>query len=357
MKVIHFIAGIDKQEGGTAEYIRLIGSELKNHIEIIVATGISDNPIEITGVKIKFFKTSVLRWFSMLKEFRIFLLNEKPDIVHINGIWSPQNWGFQRTAQELGIKVILSPHGMLEPWIMADKPWKKKVGLILYQSNALKKADCLHVTGKMEEVNVKALGFNNPIYIIPNGIDLSDVKEIKINYGTRKMVFLSRIHPKKGIELLLEAWRNTNTSGWTLEIAGNGNKDYLNKVIQSAKDLKDVSFVGAKYGEEKWNFLRSADIMILPTHSENFGIVIAEALAVGVPVITTRGTPWEDLETHQCGWWISLSVLNLKKTLTKVIHLSIEELKYMGTNGRKLVEEKYEIKHITKEIIELYKKF
>jgi glycosyltransferase involved in cell wall biosynthesis len=356
MKVIHFIAGIDRKEGGTAEYIRLVGSELNNHIEIIVATGISCNPIEINGVKIKFFNTSVLRWFSMLEEFHEFLLFEKPDIVHINGIWSPQNWGFQKKAQELFIKVILSPHGMLEPWIMADKSWKKKFGLILYQRKALKRAECLHVTGEIEEFNVKALGFNNRMHIIPNGIDLNDVKEIKINYGTQKMVFLSRIHPKKGIELLLEAWRNTNTFGWTLEIAGNGNKDYIDKLIQSAKDLKDVRFVGAKYGEEKWNFLRSADIMILPTHSENFGIVIAEALAVGVPVITTKGTPWEDLETYQCGWWISLSVLNLEKTFTKVIHLSINELKYMGTNGRKLVKEKYEIKHITKEIIELYKK-
>lgn len=356
MKVIHFIAGIDKKEGGTAEYMRLLGSELKNHIEIIVATGISSNPIEIKGVKIKFFKTSVLRWFTMLKEFRIFLVNEKPDIVHINGIWSPQNWAFQKVAQELGIKVILSPHGMLEPWIMANNPWKKKLGLFLYQKKAIQKVDCLHATAQMEEVNIKALGFKKPIYIIPNGIDLSDVKEIKVNYGTRKMVFISRIHPKKGIELLLEAWRNSNTAGWTLEIAGNGNENYIEKLIQSANDLKNVSFVGAKYGEAKWDFLRSADVMILPTHSENFGIVVAEALAVGVPVITTQGTPWEDLEIHQCGWWIDLSISNLEKIIAKVTNKSVDELENMGGNGRKVVAEKYEIKVVTSEIIKLYQK-
>jgi glycosyltransferase involved in cell wall biosynthesis len=356
MKVIHFIAGIDKKEGGTAEYMRLLGSELKNHIEIIVATGISSNPIEIKGVKIKFFKTSVLRWFTMLKEFRIFLVNEKPDIVHINGIWSPQNWAFQKVAQELGIKVILSPHGMLEPWILANNPWKKKLGLFLYQKKAIQKVNCLHATAQMEEVNIKALGFKKPIYIIPNGIDLSDVKEIKVNYGTRKMVFISRIHPKKGIELLLEAWRNSNTAGWTLEIAGNGNENYVEKLIQSANDLKNVSFVGAKYGEAKWDFLRSADVMILPTHSENFGIVVAEALAVGVPVITTQGTPWKDLEIHRCGWWINLSVSNLEKIIAKATSKSVDELEKMGGNGRKLVAEKYEIKVVTSEIIKLYLK-
>ena len=356
MKVIHFIAGIDKKEGGTAEYMRLLGSELKNHVEIVVATGISANPITIAGVKIKFFKTNVLRWFSMLKEFKLFLQAENPDIVHINGVWSPQNWGFQKVAQELGIKVILSPHGMLEPWILAQNPWKKKLGLFLYQKKAIQKALCLHATAQMESDNIRTLGFKTPIYIIPNGIDLIDIKKVKEYYGTQKMVFLSRIHPKKGIEILLEAWRDCSTDGWMLEIAGNGDKNYIEKLIQSAQDLKNVNFVGAKYGEDKWDFLRSADVMVLPTHSENFGIVVAEALALGVPVITTQGTPWEDLEINQCGWWINLSVINLQKTIEKATHTSANTLENMGIQGRKLVAEKYEIKVVTNQIIELYQK-
>src|SRR6187551_909382 len=112
MMVIHFIAGIDKTEGGTTEYMRLLSTELRKHTDLIVATGISNNPIEIAGVKIKFFNTNILRWFAMLNEFHLFLNSEKPDIVHINGIWSPQNWGFQKKAQALGIKVVVSPHGM-----------------------------------------------------------------------------------------------------------------------------------------------------------------------------------------------------------------------------------------------------
>lgn len=356
MKVIHFIAGIDKTEGGTTEYIRLLSSELKNHIELIVATGISEHPIVIYGVTIKFFKTSVLRWFPMIKEFSVFLEKEKPNLVHINGIWSPQNWGFQKAAQKLGIKVIVSPHGMLEPWIMAHNPLKKKIALLLYQKKAIQRSVYLHATAQMEAKNIQAFGFTKPICIIPNGIDLKDVKEIKKEYGTRKMVFLSRIHPKKGIELLLEAWRNSNTNGWILEIAGNGDENYIVDLNQSAQDLQNVHFVGAKYGEAKWNFLRSADVMVLPTHSENFGIVVAEALAVGVPVITTQDTPWEDLEIHQCGWWINLSVSNLEKTISKVTQTSPEVLRIMGNHGRTLVSEKYEIKAVTHKIIDLYQK-
>lgn len=356
MKIIHFIAGIDKKEGGTSEYMRLLGSELKKSIEIIVATGVSSNPIEIPDVKIKFFETSISKWFSMLKEFKLFLFIEKPDIVHINGIWSPQNWGFQKVAQELGIKVIISPHGMLEPWILAQNPWKKKLGLFLYQKKAIQQALCLHATAQMEADNIRALGFKNPISIISNGIDLSDVKQTKIHYGTKKMIFISRIHPKKGIELLLEVWRNSNTEDWTLEIAGNGDENYIASLIKSAQDLQNVNFVGPQYGEDKWAFIRSADVMILPTYSENFGIVVAEALAVGVPVITTHGTPWEDLETYKCGWWINLSVSNLERTITKVIEMSPSVLEQMGCQGRKLVIEKYEIKAVTNNIIALYKK-
>ena len=169
------------------------------------------------------------------------------------------------------------------------------------------------------------------------------------------MVFLSRIHPKKGIELLLEAWRNSDTKGWTLEIAGNGDEKYISSLSDSAQDLKNVNFVGGKFAEDKWNFLRSADVMVLPTYSENFGIVVAEALAVGVPVITTEGTPWEDLKMYQCGWWINLSVISLKSTLQKVFNTPIHRLEIMGNNGRNLVKEKYDIQAVGCKMVELYK--
>ncbi|WP_264565358.1 glycosyltransferase [Flavobacterium sp. N3904] len=354
MRVIHYIASIDKSGGGTTEYMRLLSKALKDETSLSIATGISKDPITIDGVSIKFFNSSVLRWFSSSKEFYTFLENEKPDIVHINGIWSPQNWGFQKAAQKLGIKVIVSPHGMLEPWILAHNSFKKKIALFLYQKKAIERSVCLHATAQMEAENIQALGFNNPITIIPNGVDLSELNGGKINYGTRKMVFLSRIHPKKGIEILLEAWRNCHTTGWTLEIAGIGDENYMETLKQSAQNLNNVHFVGAKYGRDKWEFLRSADVMVLPTHSENFGIVVAEALAVGVPVLTTQGTPWQDLEEYQCGWWIELSVINLENALVKAFNVPTKLLETMGKNGRKLIEDKYDITVIGKKMVELY---
>ncbi|GIZ10044.1 glycosyltransferase [Flavobacterium sp. UMI-01] len=356
MKVIHFIAHIDKSEGGTAEYMRLLSSALKNHVELIIATGFSPHPVEIKGVRVHFFNTKIVRWFFNTKEFSLFLKKEKPNLVHINGVWNPQNWAFQKAAQNLGIKVIVSPHGMLEPWIMKNNPVKKKIALFLYQRKALMQSQYLHATAQMEADNIQTLGFKNPISIIPNGIDLQEVLETKTQYGSRKMVFISRIHPKKGIELLLEAWSKCNTNGWLLEIAGNGEDKYVAQLNESALGIKNVHFVGAKYGEAKWKFLKSADVMVLPTHSENFGIVVAEALALGIPVITTQGTPWNDLETYQCGWWIPLSVANLEKTIAKAINTPAEQLQIMGERGRQLVAEKYEIKVTTNQLLQLYQK-
>jgi len=356
MKVIHFIAGIDKTGGGTSEYMRLLGLALAKNIKLIIACGSSENPVAIKGVRVEFFNTKIISWFAMCKAFKIFLKAEKPDLVHINGIWSPQNWGFQKAAQALGIKVVLTPHGMLEPWILDRNPLKKKIALFLYQHKAVARANYLHATAKMEQDNIQALGFKNPISIIPNGVDLSEVKKVKTNYGTRKIVFLSRIHPKKGIELLLQAWRDIDTTHWTLEIAGNGEAAYIETLAQSAQDLKNVQFVGPQFGEDKWDFLRSADVMVLPTYSENFGIVVAEALAVGVPVITTEGAPWEDLNSTNCGWWIQIGVQSLKKTLEKVIECSPTQIKEMGDNGKRLVKDKYDIKAVAKKMTELYKK-
>jgi glycosyltransferase involved in cell wall biosynthesis len=355
MKVIHYIASIDKSSGGTTEYMRLLSKELQNDTSLCIVTGISENPIAIDGVSVKFFNVSILRWFSLIKEFRAYLEEKKPDIVHINGIWSPQNWGFQKVAQELKIKVVLSPHGMLESWILEHNPLKKKIALILFQNNAIRKADHIHATAQMENDSIRKLGFNNAITIIPNGIDLSEIIQTKTSYGSKKMVFLSRIHPKKGIEILIEAWRICDTTGWSLEIAGNGDVIYIQSLTKMAQDLKNVNFVGAKYGQEKWNFLRSADVMVLPTYSENFGIVVAEALAVGLPVITTKGTPWQDLEKYNCGWWIDLSILNLKLTLAKVTNTPIVTLESMGNNGKNLIKEKYDIKQIAKNMNILYK--
>jgi glycosyltransferase involved in cell wall biosynthesis len=354
MKVLHIIASIDESAGGPSRSVPKTCIELaKMGVDIEIITQPSPNPVKIPkneNLKLVYKSIKALNTLgSNLKKVDV-------DLIHIQHIWNPYVNVMAYWARKKNIPYIITPRGMLEPWILACNPWKKKLGMWLYQNTAIRKANHLHATAQMEADNIRKLGYKTPITNIPNGIDLSEIKTVKTNYGTKKMVFLSRIHPKKGIELLLEAWRTMDSKEWTLEIAGDGDPSYVETLKKSASDLKEVRFIGPQYGEAKWDCIRSADVMVLPTFSENFGIVVAEALAVGVPVLTTMGTPWEDLETHRCGWWIELSVANLKNTLEKVVKSPLEEFEAMGKRGTVLVKEKYDTKAVAEHMSALYNK-
>lgn len=357
MKVLQFITSIDKSGGGTTAYIQLLSTELKQLLDLVVLTGNSPHPVELKEVNVHFFDLSLFRWFRLEKEFNQLIDTEKPDIVHINGIWMPQSWLFQKVAQQEGITVVLSPHGMLEPYILNRHPLKKKIALALYQHKALQRVDYFHATAKLELKQIRKLGYFQPAAIVPNGIEISHLKPKTDWQQVRNILFLSRVHPKKGLELLIEAIARLQNKQLQLTIAGEGEENYITDLKQLCKD-KNVSeqfeFTGGVYGVQKWELYNQADLFILPTYSENFGIVVAEALATGIPVITTTGTPWQELETEKCGWWIDLSVENLVKAINEAIQLNAEELKDMGARGRKLVEGNYEIKAVAKQMKEFY---
>lgn len=359
MRIIHFIASIDKKDGGTTAFMQLLAENLmaKTHLSIVAGKTLS--PIQISGVKVTFFKPSINAWFATQKEFSRILKAEHPDIVHINGIWTPQNWLFQKEAQRQGIKVVLSPHGMLEPYILNRHPLKKKLALALYQNAAIAKADYLHATAASEKENIRKLGYHQSISVIPNGIDLSEIQEKKdYNSNVKTLLFLSRVHPKKGIELLIKAVSQLPQNNFKVQIVGEGEEDYINslKVLTEQEGVANaIEFKGGVYGSKKWELYKNADLFVLPTYSENFGIVIAEALATGIPVITTKGTPWQELETRNCGWWIDLTVDNLRQSISAALNKTPSELKAMGENGKALVYEKYDIKAVASKMVNFYK--
>jgi glycosyltransferase involved in cell wall biosynthesis len=207
------------------------------------------------------------------------------------------------------------------------------------------------------------------VAVLPNGVpeawlgSAGDGARFRARHGLedgrRVMLFLSRIHPKKGLPLLLDAIASVRAelAGWVVVVAG---PDELNHTAEmqartTELGLDDlVKFVGPAYGADKHDAFAASEVFVLPTRSDNFAIAVAEALGAGIPVITTQGAPWSDLVAHECGWWVPVTVAGLAEALTDAARHGRDELREMGLRGRRLVAEKYTWERVGTHSIELY---
>jgi glycosyltransferase involved in cell wall biosynthesis len=360
MKILHYIPSIDHSSGGTTTYMQLLAKELGKFMDLHIVTHCSEQPTQIENAYVHYLSGSFLQFHSIKKLWQKLLKSIQPDVVHINCCWNPLCAYTQMWAQQSGYRAILTPHGMLEPWIIRRHYWTRKVpALWLYQKKAVQTADYIHATAESEKQNLLQLGYNDQICVIPNGIEIENIS-IKSSWKkTKTILYLSRIHPKKGIELLIDAVTRikNNLAGYKIIVAGEGDARYIQSLknkIQEQNVESVFDFVGGVYGEKKWMLFHNADVFILPTYSENFGIVVAEALASGTPVITSKGTPWQELNVHRCGWWIDNDADTIAKTLKEAIALSEEEYRQMGIRGRELIKNNYSIAIVAQKMMRLY---
>jgi len=271
------------------------------------------------------------------------------DLLHDNGIWLPHNHRLAVLAEKRGIPRVVSIRGMLEPWAFRHKHAKKKVAWWLYQRRDLRRAQCHITTGEAEAGNVRRFELGVPIATIPNGVDVPEDRLPKIETESmtdrpRTALFLGRIYPIKGLPMLVEAWAKVRPVGWRLRIAGPDEAGHQKQVEKAVADagLNDViSFLGPVGPELKSDLFWDADLFVLPTYSENFGMAIAEALAHSLPVLTTTGAPWPMLQETGCGWWVEPSVDGLTEGLREATNSEPEMLQRMGQKGRSLVSKQF----------------
>lgn len=289
----------------------------------------------------------------------------KPDVLHDNGIWLPHNHRLARIAADRGIPRVVSTRGMLEPWAMEHKHWKKRLAWWFYQRRDLRQARCHHATSTAEADSIRALGLGVPVRVIPNGVDLPEVAQDAAGPhvgamgagGARTALFLGRIHPKKGLPMLVEAWRRVRPAGWRLQIAGPdeaGHRAEVENAVSAAGLGGAISFVGALEGRPKTSALLDADLFVLPTHSESFGMAIAEALAHGLPVLTTSAAPWPMLAERGCGWWVAPTVDGIADALRQATSVDSATLQAMGVKGRALVAAEFGWERVAKQFVMAY---
>lgn len=313
-----------------------------------------------------------------------------PDLVHLHGIWSPalaRRWWHWH---KMGKPCMVTTHGMLEPWALAHKRWKKQVAWHTYQKQILNRVGLLHATSEREAKNLRALGLKPPIAMIPWGIEVAEEgrdqktedqcsgesataagfhptihnprstihdPQSAIQDPSRTALFVGRIYPVKGLPLLVKAWAQVRPAGWKMKIVGPDEAGHLAEVealVQQAGLDEVFEFAGPLSGTALEQAYNDADLYIQPSHTENFGMAIAEAMAHRLPVITTHGAPWKLLEDESCGWWVPVSVDGIAAALDDATRRSPEELAAMGERGRAVVVERFSWDKIAADMIACY---
>ena len=258
------------------------------------------------------------------------------DVVFVHSMWLPPVMRACRTALRAGTPLVRMPHGCLNPAALRHGAWKKALVSPL-ERRAMRRAACVMVTTGAEKAAVDrwVRGVRH-VEVVGLGVDdllAPDLPPKRTDDGPKTFLFVGRLHPLKGLDLLLAAL----PEGSELRVIapdGDGARARYERLARRLGVADRVAFLGVKTGTEKLAEMRRADALVLPTHSENFGFAVAEALVVGTPAVTTKGAPWEGLVTHRCGWWTDVDAAALRAALADCAARPRDELAAMGARGR-----------------------
>jgi glycosyltransferase involved in cell wall biosynthesis len=385
MKILHVVAGLPPAGGGLSELVPRFALEAARlgH-DVTIATVARDHePLSMAaevaalgGVRIVRCAPSVPRalFFSWAMRRGLPQLVRSADLVHVHSNWTFPVWWASRCALRADTPLVMSPQGCLDPVRLCHSAWKKRVAGIL-DRRALRQAAAIHATSEMERDWIERYVGKGPrIAVIPNGVEMpalhGESAEPKPADRVRQVFYVGRLHPLKGLDLLLDAWKRavdgpghgtleacpTKKGRWQLTIAGPDEQGTRTRLEAQARalGLANVAFPGPLYGEEKAKALAEADLFVLPSRTENFGIAVAEALAAGVPAITTKATPWSEIE-GSCGWWVDVNADAIGRALTAAMRLTDGERAAMGVRGRALVAAKYQWETVGRAMVGLYR--
>ncbi|MEM9471092.1 MAG: glycosyltransferase [Pseudomonadota bacterium] len=278
----------------------------------------------------------------------------QPDIVHLHGIWMYSSIAAMGWSKTTGPRII-SPRGMLDPWAVANSAWKKRIAAALYESRNLRGAACVHALAESERLAIRAYGVRTPIAVIPNGVDPSigdrqspsPAWEESLPDGARKLLFLGRIHPKKGLAALIEAYqhlRGNEVEQWHLVVAGwdqSGHEAELKAQVTAAGLGSSVHFVGPQFGDDKAATLSAADAFVLPSQSEGLPMAVLEAWAFRLPVLMTGDCNIPEAFPAGAAIEITRNPKSLADSLRQFMALPQAERDRIGEQGRNLVETRF----------------
>lgn len=291
--------------------------------------------------------------FGYMPDLAADLARFAPDVVHQHGLWLYQSIVAKRSSRQAGSRTVISIHGMMSPFAMRHSGMRKQVALRLYERGNIAAADCLHALSATEAEQARALGFENPICVIPNGIYLPDLDRFRSredrSSSKRTLLYLGRLHPIKGVDDLLRGWARfksqaPNAADWQLVVAGWGDPGYRAELEALANSLElgeGVVFTGGQHGDDLWRTYAVADAYILPSRSEAMPMTILEAWACGLPVIMTPECGLEDGVACGAAVVTERDASSMGDAIGRIAAMSDSARTKMGAAGRRLVETRF----------------
>jgi glycosyltransferase involved in cell wall biosynthesis len=370
MKAVHVIAGLDRHYGGPSESVpRLcaglaaLGIRVELHSVAGHRTIETSEPGQWRGSRRfpwDYEGVPGLRRFRASRALAKALLSEaaETDVFHNHGLWLMPNVYAGAVSSRVRRPLVVSPRGMFAGRALSLSRHKKRLFWWAVQGPAFSRVACYHATAEAEYHDIRAFGIRTPVAVIPNGVDLPLARVIPCTSGAKTLLFLGRLHPIKALSNLLRAWAQIEpgVADWCLRIIGPddvGHGAELRAEIQQLR-LQRVSIEDPLYGDERTKLFNEVSLCILPSHSENFGMAAAEALAAGLPLIAGRGTPWSGVIAERCGWWVENDAASLSRAIAEATALPEGELAAMGARGQAWVARKFSWDSVAARTFHLY---
>ena len=378
IRVLHVAHGIEQEQLGAGCSVPLLCCALAHKgIEVVLVAldlggKVVDCVTETRNLECKRFPyigTRRIGYSPQLESF-INLEVKKADIVQTHFLWAYPQTLAARLALRNQKPLVMVPHGALFPEALSHSKWAKFLWYNFIDGPNLQEAQCVVATSESEAKCIADRFQPKRLEIIPNAIEIPALPgkalaamqagEILGNPERKYVLYLGNLHPHKNLEKLLAAWSkvNKNWPDHLLMIVGPGPRRYvkgLQKYIRGLGLAESTKLCGPIYGPGKWLVLDSAETVVLPSRSENFGLVVAEALYCGIPVVASRGAPWACLETEGFGHWVDSEDGPLSEAIDDVLSWSVERRQQAAVKARDYIQEKFTWDKLADQYIRLYR--
>jgi glycosyltransferase involved in cell wall biosynthesis len=371
MRCLHIMPGLDPRLGGISAAVPRLAEAIRasGRYEVgVLAFCSAAEGIESEGTHQ--FEVVRLSWPSAFSDImvrnKLHGIIAEYDVVHLHGLWQLYGWALLRAAEAQNKIILVAAHGMLDRWALANRRWKKLVYSVLIERRNLRRASCLHALTETEAQDYRRYGLQAPIAVIPNGVQVPESVDSETFYaalpelrGRKIVLFLGRLHYKKGLDLLCRAWAEIHGSfpDAHLVIAGPDSENTLARIealVAKFRLSSSVTFAGMLSGSLKWAALAAATVFVLPSYSEGFSMAILEALALGVPVLITRHCNFPEVAHRRCGWVTEAATPPVASALAECLTLPEESRSELSSNARSLIQRRYEWGVIGRQMTALY---